>query len=100
LESFKKLISRKRRVKCDETKPGCIRCQNLGQECSYTPEMAEMTKASSKNITPTAIYPQPMSIMAYSPSATIPGDPQERRYFQPFCDKTSKEVRGALKPIF
>jgi hypothetical protein len=59
-----------------------------------------MTKDSSKNTTRIAIYPQSMSIMAYSPTAAIPGDPQERRYFQHFCDKTSKEICGAFDPIF
>jgi len=89
---------KQRRVKCDETKPGCIRCQNLGRECGgYAPEM---TENNSNNVTPVAIHPRPMSVMSYSPTIAIPGDPQERRYFQRFCDKTSKEICGAFDPAF
>lgn len=89
---------RQRRVKCDETKPGCIRCQNLGRECGgYSLEMAE---DSSKSITPVAIHPRPLSSMSYSPTVAIPGDHDERRYFQRFCDKTSKEICGSFDPRF
>jgi len=41
-----------------------------------------------------------MSVMPYAPSVAIPGDQQERRYFQRFCDKTSKEICGAFDPGF
>lgn len=90
--------SRQRRVKCDETKPGCIRCQNLGRECGgYA---LEMTENSTKEITPVTIHPRPVSVMSYSSTVVIPGDPQERKYFQRFCDKTSKEICGVFDPAF
>jgi hypothetical protein len=92
------MLHRQRRVKCDETKPGCIRCQNLGRECGgYTPEAPD---DASMNITPVAIHPRPMSGLPYSPSVAIPGDQQERRYFQRFCDKTAAEICGSFDPTF
>jgi hypothetical protein len=89
---------RQRRVKCDESKPECIRCQNLGRECGgYAPEAHD---DASKYIAPVAIHPRPMSIMTYAPSVAIPGDQQERRYFQRFCDKTAGEICGSFDPTF
>ncbi|PWY79851.1 hypothetical protein BO83DRAFT_406029 [Aspergillus eucalypticola CBS 122712] len=32
------LVCKQRRVKCDEGKPSCHRCQKLGFDCSYEPE--------------------------------------------------------------
>jgi hypothetical protein len=90
--------SRQRRVKCDETKPGCIRCQNLGRECGgYAPEALD---DSSKNAPPVPIHPRPMSVMQYAPSVAIPGTQEERRYFQRFCDKTAGEICGSFDPTF
>ncbi|KAH6672310.1 hypothetical protein B0J14DRAFT_70755 [Halenospora varia] len=88
---------KQRRVKCDETKPGCIRCQNLGRECGgyNTVEAPE-----EKIVTPVAIHPRPVSVMPYAPSAAIPGTQEERRYFQRFCDKTAGEIAGEFDPTF
>ncbi|PVH84056.1 hypothetical protein DL98DRAFT_412068 [Cadophora sp. DSE1049] len=89
---------KQRRVKCDETKPGCIRCQNLGRECGgYAPEALDET---SKSIAPVPIHPRPMSVMTYSPSMAIPGTADERRYFQRFCDKTAAEICGSFDASF
>ncbi|KUJ23781.1 uncharacterized protein LY89DRAFT_2545 [Mollisia scopiformis] len=89
---------KQRRVKCDETKPGCVRCQNLGRECGgYAPEALD---DSSKNVAPVPIHPRPMSVMQYAPSVAIPGTPDERRYFQRFCDKTAAEICGSFDPTF
>jgi hypothetical protein len=95
---FRLILYRQRRVKCDETKPGCIRCQNLGRECGgYAPEALD---DSSKNVAPVPIHPRPMSVMQYAPSVAIPGTPDERRYFQRFCDKTAAEICGSFDPTF
>ena len=89
-------INRQRRVKCDERKPGCVRCQNLGRECGgYAPEVSEETP---KTVTHVAIHPRPLSVVPYAPSAAIPGDHEERRYFQRFCDKTAAEIGGLFDP--
>lgn len=85
-------------MKCDETKPGCVRCQNLGRDCGgYGPDAYEDT---SKNLTPIAIHPRPMSVLPYAPSIAIPGTPEERRYFQRFCDKTASEICGTWDQSF
>jgi hypothetical protein len=91
-------IDRQRRVKCDERKPGCVRCQNLGRECGgYAPEISE---EAPKTITHVAIHPRPLSVISYAPTAVIPGDNDERRYFQRFCDKTAAEMGGLFDPTF
>ncbi|KAF7905760.1 hypothetical protein EAF00_000039 [Botryotinia globosa] len=89
-----------RRVKCDETKPQCIRCQNLGRECGgYAPEQIEdVSKQNGNALVP--IHPRPMSVMSYTPSVAIHGDQLERRYFQRFCDKTAAEICGSFDPTF
>ncbi|KZT51594.1 hypothetical protein CALCODRAFT_487791 [Calocera cornea HHB12733] len=38
---------RKRKIKCDETKPACLSCVRLGQECSYDDERRFRGKAKS-----------------------------------------------------
>ncbi|TAQ90826.1 hypothetical protein B7494_g856 [Chlorociboria aeruginascens] len=89
---------KQRRVKCDEGKPGCVRCQNLGRDCGgYAPEIPDDT---SKHTSPVPIHPRPMSVMPYAPTVVIVGDEQERRYFQRFCDKTAGEISGAFDPTF
>ncbi|CAG8981267.1 hypothetical protein HYALB_00003865 [Hymenoscyphus albidus] len=88
---------KQRRVKCDETKPGCIRCQNLGRECGgYNTVETD----AEKQVTPVAIHPRPVSVMPYAPSTAIPGTPEERRFFQRFCDKTAGEIGGEFDPTF
>ncbi|TVY50434.1 Transcriptional regulatory protein moc3 [Lachnellula cervina] len=89
---------KQRRVKCDETKPGCIRCQNLGRECGGY--QVEANADSEKPVAPVAIHPRPVSVMPYAPSSAIPGNQEERRYFQRFCDKTSGEIAGEFDPTF
>ncbi|KAM0132900.1 hypothetical protein ACHAP3_006189 [Botrytis cinerea] len=91
---------KQRRVKCDETKPQCIRCQNLGRECGgYAPEQIEdVSKQNANALVP--IHPRPMSVMSYTPSVAIHGDQFERRYFQRFCEKTAAEICGSFDPTF
>lgn len=95
---------RQRRVKCDETKPECIRCQNLGRECGgYAPEHnddASKQNAQNAQSAPIPIHPRPMSVMPYVPSVAILGDQVERRYFHRFCDKTAVEICGSFDPTF
>jgi hypothetical protein len=38
--------------------------------------------------------------MPYAPSSAIPGNQEERRYFQRFCDKTAGEISGEFDPTF
>lgn len=88
---------KQRRVKCDETKPGCVRCQNLGRECGgYAPGEID----DSKSFAPAPIHPRPMTMMSYAPSVALPGTHDERRYFSRFCDKTAREICGAFDPTF
>jgi hypothetical protein len=49
---------------------------------------------------PVPIHPRPMSVLPYAPSVAIPGSPEERRYFQRFCDKTAAEICGSFDRSF
>ncbi|OJZ83466.1 hypothetical protein ASPFODRAFT_63616 [Aspergillus luchuensis CBS 106.47] len=40
------LVCKQRRVKCDEVKPSCHRCQKLGFDCSYEPETKDKDSVS------------------------------------------------------
>jgi hypothetical protein len=59
-----------------------------------------VSEETAKTITHVAIHPRPLSVLPYAPSAAIPGDHEERRYFQRFCDKTAAEIGGLFDPTF
>ncbi|RDW76173.1 hypothetical protein BP5796_06994 [Coleophoma crateriformis] len=107
-------ICKLRRVKCDETKPSCRRCQLAGRECSYrrppTPAvhnenvrqhtfvpirrrpaiLQQQPAADRADVAP--VQPSPLTV--YAPSASIPGDSNERRYFQLFVNQVSRDLSG------
>ncbi|RDW75808.1 hypothetical protein BP5796_06629 [Coleophoma crateriformis] len=88
-----------RRVKCDETHPECIRCQNLGRECGgYA---TESTDEISRSGGPVLIHPKPLSSISCSPYTALPtADDLEQRYFQRFCEKTVDEICGLFDARF
>ncbi|KAI9052080.1 hypothetical protein LZ554_004333 [Drepanopeziza brunnea f. sp. 'monogermtubi'] len=92
---------KQRRVKCDEAKPGCVRCQNLSRPCGgYVPETSTTdTPVQEPTI---AIHSRLFLLLGntYSPSSAIPGTADERRYFHRFCDKTALEIAGSFDPTF
>jgi len=86
-----------RRVKCDETKPDCVRCTSTGRKCDgYLP--AERTKEDSFIITRSQNNYQ--IGLASNPSDAIPGDEKERRYFGFFCSRTVPQVAGFFESEF
>lgn len=85
--------TRVRRVKCDETKPFCLRCTKFGRQCDgYEPNV----KSPKNLLQPKALVP------ACSARVTIPPTPrrenfnteQEHAYFRLFCERTSITLAG------
>lgn len=45
-----RVIARQRRVKCDETKPECLRCTNFGRKCAGYPSKEESPPVKEVNL--------------------------------------------------
>ncbi|KAG4442728.1 hypothetical protein IFR05_001745 [Cadophora sp. M221] len=83
-----------RRVKCDETKPQCLRCQKFGRVCDgYAPEPAQ-----SRGLI--QLQPRIPSTSLYGPSVSIHTTEEEHRYFQVFTERTAHELSGFYDPTF
>ncbi|KAI9644520.1 tRNA A64-2'-O-ribosylphosphate transferase [Ciborinia camelliae] len=83
-----------RRVKCDETKPQCLRCQKFGRICDgyaqETPSRGSMMPIQPR--IPTADF--------YTPSISVEATEEEGRYFRYFCDRTAYQLPGYFDPSF
>ncbi|ESZ91082.1 hypothetical protein SBOR_8545 [Sclerotinia borealis F-4128] len=83
-----------RRVKCDETKPQCLRCQKFGRICDgYAHEIP-----SRGNMMP--IQPRIPTADFYTPSISLEATEEEGRYFRYFCDRTAYQLPGYFDPTF
>ncbi|KAI9641879.1 hypothetical protein NHQ30_009746 [Ciborinia camelliae] len=90
---------RVRRVKCDETKPSCMRCKNFGRKCDgyeYSPKDKPawlLGPTISTGISQEIIEPPPVSI---PPSISVMNfrSEQEAQYFDFFCKETVFELAG------
>ncbi|KAF4632937.1 hypothetical protein G7Y89_g5186 [Cudoniella acicularis] len=79
-----------RRVKCDETKPQCVRCQKFGRVCDgYAPEPSRARSLSQ-------LQPRVPSVGLYSPNVTIHDNEEESRYFKVFSERMAYELSGFL----
>ncbi|KAH6678536.1 hypothetical protein B0J14DRAFT_325520 [Halenospora varia] len=79
-----------RRVKCDETKPQCLRCQKFGRVCDgYAPEPARARSLSQ-------LQPRIPSVGLYNPNIAIHDTEDESRYFKVFSERTAYELSGLL----
>lgn len=98
-------VNRIRRVKCDETKPSCLRCLKFGHQCDgYIQKPATKAPSSSSNnsriLVPKAASPKTSSKPAFasinletplysSPSTSPFKTSREHAAFTTFCTKTS-----------
>jgi hypothetical protein len=76
-------------VKCDETRPGCNRCKKFGRECD-----GYLSDLSSRRGSLVPLKPRPSGANVCMPTFSVPGDEQERRYYQLFCDRTASDLAG------
>ncbi|PVH77255.1 hypothetical protein DL98DRAFT_463945 [Cadophora sp. DSE1049] len=92
-----------RRVKCDETKPSCLRCVRFGHQCDGYSNKSPSKPASSKSSrtlvpkspTTSPLAPSPTKIYP-SPTRQLFQTPQEYQAFQTFCTRTSHELSSAF----
>ncbi|KAE9377133.1 hypothetical protein N431DRAFT_480242 [Stipitochalara longipes BDJ] len=83
-----------RRVKCDETKPACLRCQKFGRICDgYAPEPSQHRGLID-------IQPRIRFADFYGPSMTIHTSEDEARYFDFFTERTAHELSGFFDSTF
>ena len=108
---------RTRRVKCDETRPECVRCQKSGRKCDgYAVSVKGPPQPLAPRSQPLLIRPhnQPlggemnhhfMSLFANqqsvpsfsisrSPSIPLLHDETEAHYFQIYCERTATKIGG------
>src|SRR6266536_1344549 len=108
--------SRRRRVKCDESKLDCLRCSNFGRRCEgyvseESPPPKEPTppvirKLLSKAVQDTGPGPGPSTAAGSGTPAARPlippgvvfQDELEYEYFCHFRDQTAIELSGGFEP--
>ncbi|TAQ84490.1 hypothetical protein B7494_g7181 [Chlorociboria aeruginascens] len=95
---YPKLV-RTRRVKCDETKPTCDRCQEYGAFCEYKPPRprVEASKVSQPQDRGRDLVPiQPRRLLQHisSPLDHFSCDEVEGRYFRLFHEKLAFDLSG------
>lgn len=82
-------------MKCDETKPQCLRCQKFGRRCDGYLE------PSSRGVAIIPIKPRiPSTLNIYSPSLSVPGSEEEHRYFRAFRENSVIELSGFFSNDF
>ncbi|KAL0943211.1 C6 zinc finger protein [Colletotrichum truncatum] len=84
------ITCKSRKVKCDETKPACDRCNRTGRTCQgYIPVKAKPVKPSS-------------TVLCLHKPEAIPGvrSPSEIRALQYFCEIAGPYLSGAIDPYF
>ncbi|PQE17986.1 zn2 cys6 dna-binding protein [Rutstroemia sp. NJR-2017a BVV2] len=89
-----------KRIKCDEAKPGCVRCLKFGIVCSGYPKPQQKTKPKSRSIIP--ILPKGSTLEFLQPAIfEISSGPRfldehAGRYFRYFCEDVAANITGPL----
>jgi hypothetical protein len=81
-------LYRTRKVKCDESKPSCLRCQKLDLTCTYPgpqPKKPEFKKPIRQLLLPSVLS---------EPSEALFGNQEEWKYFQLFRSEAVGELVG------
>ena len=92
------MTGRNRRVKCDEAKPKCLRCQKFGRgiRCEY-PDLTKpkpvQKQSTSRTLVPKPTHPHQTSIHAV-PSENMFDNEQEFRSFRKFSQEMSRQLAG------
>jgi hypothetical protein len=90
---------RARRVKCDETKPSCLRCQNLRLECGGYKEKKKLTHSTKRllPLVPKIDYvSKTVAPLTLPPPHRLFANDQEFQYFKIFADTTSASLAEYL----
>jgi hypothetical protein len=96
-------VVRTRRVKCDEAKPNCKRCENFGVRCNGYQEFSKTVKTLSRTkpkVGNRILIPKSEGHIP-SPKAIHTGprfvENQEYRYFLYYCQEISSQLAGPFK---
>jgi len=84
-------LYRIRHIKCDEAKPGCLKCTHTGRKCDGYEDLS-LQVPQTKLRTPFT-HKGSRNPVPQMPS-NIEGDEQERRGFQFFYERTMPEISG------
>ncbi|MCJ1428514.1 hypothetical protein MMC29_006424 [Sticta canariensis] len=90
-------LSRIRRVKCDEQKPSCLKCQSTGRTCDgYSSDPVSRLRAStSSKLKSSSTSNLPRTLLPM-----LPGDKEERRYLEYFRGNALPSFVGYYDPAF
>ncbi|RFU28897.1 hypothetical protein B7463_g7451, partial [Scytalidium lignicola] len=98
------IVCKIRRVKCDETKPHCIKCTSTGRNCEGYREVPERNKSRSLLKSLPGRAPAPRSTTALrilcTPSVDVQGSVEERRSFHYLCSRNLSDMSGNFEPSF
>ncbi|KAF8855511.1 hypothetical protein BDZ45DRAFT_595527 [Acephala macrosclerotiorum] len=83
-----------RRVKCDGSKPECLRCQKFGRRCEGYLQSSSQFRGLMQ------LQPRIPTLSLYSPSNTIHSTEEESRYFRTFSEHTATELPGYFEATF
>jgi hypothetical protein len=86
-----------RRVKCDETKPHCLRCAQTGRKCDGFP--VPVPDHGGPAATPPPALPL-RSVASYSIPFRIPGSQKDRQLLHYFCVQGVTDVSGFCGTAF
>lgn len=90
---------RTRKIKCDETKPSCNRCQRIGTICRYN-NIPEPSSSHATIIRKTSLAPLqprlPTPEALQNPSVALPANEAEYGYFRIFVDRLSSDINGCF----
>ncbi|KAL2064368.1 hypothetical protein VTL71DRAFT_4862 [Oculimacula yallundae] len=91
---------KKRRIKCDERLPHCMRCEKFGMECGGYKKLPSVSTAP-KNVVARPLLPNAKVLC--KPPATVSklfNTDQEFGYFQRFCMQNVKQLTGLRESEF
>ncbi|KAH8789107.1 hypothetical protein F5882DRAFT_109735 [Hyaloscypha sp. PMI_1271] len=90
------MLYRVRRVKCDERKPLCLRCDRFGVECDGYEDYSSAPVSRKRK--PVALLPSTsVGLLIYQPSSTTGFETQEDyQYFLHYRNQTVIDLSGAM----
>lgn len=90
-------------MKCDETKPECLRCQKFGRTCdgyAEPPPPGQQPPRSRRRLAVVPIQPRIAPANLSGPNISIHRTEEESRYFDVFVEFSARELPGYFTTDF